>query len=269
MIRVATEDGWWLITHPDHARLAGAFAEHWGNALFAKPEPRREVMLGIKTHDDGWAVRDVAPQITRQGLPAAFSEELVGKYSAFEEINLPDYLAVRERAVAVVAAMDPYAALLVSLHTYNLLTERADRSTIASDQLPLLDAFLERQRELQKELRGKAGLGGGVKAQEQIDGHFRLLQATDNLSLLACVDYARPANLLHELPLVGGGSAAVTVEPMGGRRFRLEPYPFDEAEVRITVPARRVVGRAFESAVELQRAFEGAGVTELEVVVGA
>jgi hypothetical protein len=42
--------------------------------------------------------RDAAPQITRQGKPSAFSTKLVGKYSAFEEIDLADYLAVRDRA---------------------------------------------------------------------------------------------------------------------------------------------------------------------------
>ena len=271
MIRLATEGGWWLVTHPDHARLAGAFAERWGNAMFARPEPRRQVMLGIRTHDDGWAARDAAPQITKQGLPSAFGVELVGKYSAFEEINLADYLAVRERAVAVVAEVDPYAALLVSLHTYNLLTERADRSTIAAEQLPLLDAFLERQRLFQKELHVRAAAADGVTSEDvswsRIEEHFRLLQATDNLSLLACVDYRKPASLLHALPLVGGGTSAVTVESIGERRFRLSPYPFEEAELTIGFPARRVVGRSFGSVAELQAVFAAAPVEELTVTV--
>ena len=98
MLRLETETGWWLVTHPDHARLAGAVAEHWGNDLFAPPEPRQHVLLGIHAHDDGWAVRDAKPSVTKQGKPAAFSVELVGKYSAFEEIDLQDYLNVRERA---------------------------------------------------------------------------------------------------------------------------------------------------------------------------
>ena len=83
-----TETGWWLITHPDHARLAGAFAAAWGNEQFRKPEPRDRVLYGISTHDDGWADRDKHPSITREGKPSAFSTELVGKYSAFEEIDL-------------------------------------------------------------------------------------------------------------------------------------------------------------------------------------
>src|ERR1700722_16960737 len=155
MLRMETETGWWLIKHPDHAELAGAFAAAWGNALFRKPEPRAHVLLGIARHDDGWAERDAHPVITRQGKPSAFSIELVGKYSAFEEIDLADYLAVRDRAVRIVADKDPYAGLLISTHTFNLLTARADRSTIAPEGLVLLDAFLERQHAYQEELRAR------------------------------------------------------------------------------------------------------------------
>src|SRR6201988_176019 len=142
MLRLETETGWWLVTHQAHARLAGAFAEHWGNERFLPPEPRVNVLKGIARHDDGWAARDAAPQITRQGKPSAFSVELVGKYSAFEEIDLPDYLAVREAAVRQVTAKNLCAGLLVSMHTYDLLQNRADHRTIAVDQLPLLKNFL-------------------------------------------------------------------------------------------------------------------------------
>ena len=73
MLRLETETGWWLVTHPDHARLAGAFAERWGNERFLPPEPRAHVLKGIARHDDGWLARDATPQITRQGKPSAFS----------------------------------------------------------------------------------------------------------------------------------------------------------------------------------------------------
>ena len=77
MLRLETETGWWLVTHPDHARLAGAFAERWGNEKFLPPEPRARVLKGIALHDDGWLARDAKPEITRQGKPSAFSVELV------------------------------------------------------------------------------------------------------------------------------------------------------------------------------------------------
>jgi len=125
MLRTESESGWWLITHPDHARLAGAFAEAWGNEMFRKPEPRARVLHGIASHDDGWAARDAHPSITREGKPSAFSTELVGKYSAFEEIDLADYLSVRERAVRIIAEEDPYAGLLIARHTFSVFTNNS------------------------------------------------------------------------------------------------------------------------------------------------
>jgi hypothetical protein len=266
-----SKNGWWLITHPDHARLAGEFAAAWGNARFRRPEPRARVLKGIACHDDGWAARDAHPSITRQGRPSAFSTELVGKYSAFEEIDLVEYLAVRERAVRIIAEDDPYAGLLISMHTYNLLTAHADRSTIAPEGLALLDAFLERQREYQGELRAAIAtdstLNRKAKSEETIQEHFRLLQACDNLSLLACVAFNAPAHLLHPLPLNGGGDSEVEVHPVGPRHFRLEPWPFAKPELSFGFPARHVAGKFFADSESLTSAFHAAAVERLTVTL--
>ena len=227
------------------------------------------VLYGIAAHDDGWTARDAQPSITRQGKPSAFSTELVGKYSAFEEIDLVDYLAVRERAVRIIAEDDPYAGLLIALHTYNLLTAHADRSTISVEQLPLLDAFLDGQRGYQSELRAAieadSTLGLEEKSAQRIDEHFRLLQACDNLSLLTCVDFSALADLLHPLPLNDGGTSEVRVMPIGSRYFRLEPWPFEESERVFSFPARYVEGETFESSAELESAYVAAPVQMLSV----
>jgi hypothetical protein len=263
--------GWWLITHPDHARLAGKFATAWGNELFRKPEPRSRVLKGIACHDDGWAARDAHPSITREGKPSAFSTELVGKYSAFEEINLEEYLAVRDRAVRIIATEDPYAGLLISMHTYNLLTAHADRSTIAPEGLALLDAFLERQRTYQGELRAQIQADPSLtpleKSQQTILEHFRLLQACDNLSLLTCVAFMSPAHLLHPLPLNNGDNSEVLVSPVGPRQFRLAPWPFPEPEMIFTFPARHVEGKILPSSQSLEEAFLAAPIQQLTVTL--
>ena len=273
MLRLETETGWWLVTHPDHARLAGAFAERWGNDVFVAPEPRANVLKGIARHDDGWAARDSAPQITWQGKPSAFSVELVGKYSAFEEIDLADYLAVRDRAVRLMAAEDPYAAILISMHTYNLLTEHADRSTIATAQLPLLDNFLAQQKQLQQELLRQIASDGQFMHEQASEAaivdHFKLLQATDNLSLLTCVDFRAPAHLLHALPVRGGESRRIDVRAIGPRHFVLHPYPFGESSLTFQCPARHVDEKVFPSAAELQKRYNAAPVEVLSVTVSA
>jgi hypothetical protein len=273
MLRLETETGWWLVKHPDHARLAGAFAEHWGNDQFLPPEPRVNVLRGIARHDDGWVARDAAPQITRQGRPSAYSVELVGKYSAFEEIDLEDYLAVRDRAVRLIAEEDPYAAILISMHTYSLLNDHADRSTIAPADLPLLDRFLVQQKEFQKVLHTQvvsdSSFSPDHTGESVILDHFRLLQANDNLSLLTCVDFQQPANLLHALPLRSGRHAPVKVSKAGSRHFVLDPYPFDEPSITFRFPARHIIGKIFSSAAELQEAFAAAPVEMLSVTVSA
>jgi hypothetical protein len=273
MLRMESEDGWWLITHPDHAYLAGDFASHWGNEMFPAPQPRGSVLDGIYVHDDGWAARDASPRITRQGRPAAFSHELVGKYSAFEEIDLADYLAVRESAVRKIESRDAYAALLVSMHTYNLLSERADRSTIAPDQLPLLDAFLERQllrqQTLRTAIRADSRFSHAEVTDDAILDNFRLLQAADNLSLLSCVAFMQPSTLLHPFRTADGSTTSVDVMPLAPRHFRLSPYPFDKPAFLCAVPARHVKGKNFASHQDLATEFDSAAVELLTITISS
>jgi hypothetical protein len=273
MLRLETEHGWWLVTHLDHAHLAGEFASHWGNALFAPPEPREHVLHGIYAHDDGWRERDANPVVTKQGKPAAFSTELVGKYSAFEEIDLTAYLAVRRDAVQRIAHSDPYAAILISMHTHNLLSDRADRSTIRAEDLPWLDAFLVEQLTLQRALRGQLLTEGRIAeddlSPQSLHQHFQLLQACDNLSLLSCVDFSGKATLLHPLPLRDGGTSEVKVQRVGERSFQLTPCPFAEPKLTFRLRARFVPGKTFASNDELKQKLDAAAMEEIAVSVTA
>jgi hypothetical protein len=273
MIRLALDQGWRLVTHPDHAGLAGDFAEAWGNKFFSTPEPRAEVLKGIRCHDDGWKERDAQPFITREGRPGAFSVELVGKYSAFEEINLADYLAVRGRALDKLAQDHPYAAVIVSMHTSNLLTARADRSTIKPAELPLLDDFIAGQKARQASLRedlAKSGkYGANALSEETWRDHFRLLQACDNLSLLACVGYMSPATLLHPLPQKDGTYEEVHVQALAPDLFELDPFPFPGTEKQFSFPSRSIAGTTFASSADLQQAFNEAKVESVPITFRA
>jgi len=269
MLRLETKDGWWLITHPDHAHLAGEFATQWGNELFVSPQPREHVLRAIYAHDNGWAARDEKPVVTRFGKPAAFSVELVGAYSAFEEIDLEAYLAVRRSAVQLIAQQDAYAAILISMHTYNLLTDRADRSTIRAEQLPLLDAFLVEQKELQSELQQKLVAANEIP-QEQIawdalTENFKLLQACDNLSLLSCVDFHGAATLLWPQKTRDGAASEVHVTRIAERSFRLAPYPFAQPQLTLKLRARFVPSLTFDTSEQLQQLFNASSIEELDV----
>jgi len=273
MLRLATNNGWWLVTHPDHAHLAGDFATKWGNALFASPQPRANVLNGIYAHDNGWAARDAQPVITKQGIPAAFSVELVGTYSAFEEIDLEAYLNVRRSAVQLIAQQDPYAAILISMHTHNLLSARADRSTIRPEQLPLLDAFLEEQitlqQTLQQQLLAEQYLPTEHLNTEALTDNFRLLQACDNLSLLSCVDYTGEATLLWPQRLNNGEASEIKVTRLSEHTFRLTPYPFAEPHLTFKLRARFIPTQTFPSSDDLQTHFNAATPEHLTITITA
>ena len=262
MLRARTPQGWFLITHPEHARLAGVFAAAWGNERFRRPFPHTNTVQAVCRHDDGWATRDLSPKPTREGRPSAFGIDLVGKYSAFEEIDLDDYLGVRGRAMEAVAAEDPYAAILISMHTCNLLSERADHSTLRPVDRPKLEAFLIRQEHRQGELREACARSGSFTATDLMAStwveNFRLLQACDNLSLLSCVDYPGTANLLHPLPLSGGGTSEITVTRVAERPFRLDPWPMQAPVIEATLTGRHITGERFASESELAAAYAAA-----------
>jgi hypothetical protein len=269
MIRLATADGYLLVPHQEHARLAGRFAAHWGNTRFPPPAPPAllpEVLVAVSRHDDAWAARDASPLLTREGRPSAFTRELVGSYSAFEEIDLADYLAVRGAATEAVAAEHPCAAILVSMHTVNLLTEQADLDSIRPADRPLHAAFLDGQHRRQHELAASlppelAALATPARLQRA----FEFLQFCDNLSLLTCVRYEQARPVRHTHPDAEGRRRTITCTPLDERRYRLEPWPFDQPTLDFTVPARRLPASACADLATYRAAYAAAPVEQLPI----
>jgi hypothetical protein len=271
MIRIETETDWMLVEHRDHARLAGRLAAHWGNAEFAAPEPRADILEAVDRHDDAWATRDAVPFLTRQGRPSAFSHELVGKYSAFEEIDLADYLAVRGQAAEAVAADNPYAAIIISMHTVDLLTGHADLRGLSESDLALHRTFIARQHRRQCEL--KNGLVGVHSSAETVTPSrllraFEFLQACDSLSLAVCVRFPGQIALRHLHPRRDGALAKLECMPLGNDAYRVAPYPFDQDELSLEVPCRKVPGKEFADEAGFRAAFSAAPIEHLHVHIG-
>jgi hypothetical protein len=270
MIRTEIDQGWRLVTHPDHARLAGELADAWGNDDFSPPEPFLHVRAAVYAHDDGWIERDAAPCVTRQGKPSAFSRELVGTYSAFEEIDLNDYLAVRGKALTAIAQRDPFAAVLVSMHTVNLLTEQADLSTLRPADRPLHAAFVASQREQQKRLAEQiksTSLPASFMEADPFEPAFRFLQCCDSFSLLACVAYEQARPLRHPQLNRRGERVTIACTPLGNHTYTLNPWPLREAIHEFSLPTRRVQGHHFPDTAAFRRAWKTAEVEPIKIVV--
>jgi hypothetical protein len=268
MIRIETDSGWVLVEHPEHARLAGRFAAHWGNADFAPPEPRADVLIAVARHDDAWATRDAQPFLTREGRPSAFSRELVGRYSAFEEIDFADYLAVRGRAAEAVASDNPYAAIIISMHTVSLLTTQADLSGLQAGDLELHRLFIENERRRQGELIASLARDparAGAVEPGPLRRAFEFLQACDSFSLGVCVRYPSAKNLRHAHPRRDGTMTEITCTPLGDDTYRLAPYPLDRDALLLELPCRTVAGGTFPDQESLRSAWAAAPVGRMKV----
>ncbi|HEY4988667.1 MAG TPA: DUF3891 family protein, partial [Opitutaceae bacterium] len=241
---------------------------HWGNAVFPPPEPRTDVLTAVARHDDAWATRDAVPFLTREGRPSAFSRELVGRYSAFEEIDFADYLAVRGKAAEVVAADNPYAAIIISMHTVSLLTTQADLSSLRASDLELHRAFIENQKRRQGEwiasLAGDPARAEAVKPDSLLRA-FAFLQACDSLSLGVCVRYPSEKNLRHAHPRRDGSMTEITCTPLGDDTYRLAPYPLDRDTLVLELPCRTVPGKTFPNQEYFRSAYAAAPVVHLKV----
>lgn len=270
MLRIEEAAHWLLVTHRDHARLAGEFAEVWGNDEFDFPQPRDDVLVAVSRHDDAWQERDAQPRVTRDGRPAAFSTELVGRYTAFEDIDLADYLRVRGQATEAVAADNPLAAILVSMHTLNLLTEQADLRTLSAEDLERHRQFVALQRSRQKQLMTSVSAVSRQTAtlfSAHCEQAFRFLQACDSLSLAACVRYPRPIDLRHRHPLRDGTSTVLRCAPLGDDVYQVYPYPFASDELSFRVPFRRVPKKVYGTDANLRAAHAQAELEWLPIKI--
>ena len=255
MIRQETPTHWLLVTHSDHAKAAGQFADAWGNEHFAHPEPFFPLRYAIYHHDDGWLARDSLPVLTKDNRPEAFTRQLVGAYSAFEEIDLPSYLKVRGDATAAVAAADPAAAIFVSMHTYNLLSEQADVNTIRPEHRQAHASFLASQLAWQQTTAASLGLDAAT-----LRRGFEFLQCCDNLSLIVCSGYDQPRDLRHTHPDRTGRLHAIRCTHINPGLYTLAPWPSSLPEIVLEIPYRSVAKAACTSLTTFQSAWQNAPI---------
>jgi hypothetical protein len=96
---------------------------------------------------------------------------------------------------------------------------------------------------------------------------FEFLQACDSLSLFLCVDYDEPGSLRHPQPRRDGERTRIRYRPLGDRRYAVDPWPFDEDDLRLSVPYRTVEGERFDSVERFRERFHAAPVEPVEIRV--
>ncbi len=104
MVVRETPAGWYLVTQPEHAQLAGKLARRWSvEALPGCTEP--EFLEAVARHDIGWREFDARPRLTPDGAPLSF-------------LNWPLEEAVQAwtRSIAEAAGLGRLAGYVVTQH---------------------------------------------------------------------------------------------------------------------------------------------------------
>ncbi|MEF8852617.1 MAG: DUF3891 family protein [Haloarculaceae archaeon] len=284
-----------FVTQPDHAALAGQFADHWGGAA-ARPEPFESLVIAAYHHDVGWEAYDRRPRLDDDGDPVDF-----------RDMPADPWIPLYADGIEAVVDLDPYAGLLVSLHGAGLRNQRYGLSPEWPATPAEFEAFVageeRRQRELLDALLATDDAGGrasplsadaestlaAMQDPDRVPGDaagrlwhdYRRLQAWDALSLSFCITDTPPGyGTVESVPGADGVSVTLSITRAGGddesgrgsgtetgpggaanvaNTFTVDPYPFDTAPLSVTVPVRTVEKTAVEGADSLARAYYGAG----------
>lgn len=267
MIVAETASGYRFVTQPDHAALAGRFADHWGTERFALPEPSPAVAIAAYTHDDGWWDRDRRPRLGDDGNPEDFTD-----------VPPEPWIALYDEGVDAAVELDRYAGLLVSMHGVGLRKQRYGLSPSWPSTPDAFTDFVQRQEERQRTLAGQlreeengpieqrdvevlATLQESGSAPAEPDSrlwrNYELLQAWDALSLSFCTTVTPPSyDDIGPIPTgESGGEVTLSVELLDDGSFAMEPYPFDTDPLVASVPTRTVPKSSFDDEADLVRGY--------------
>lgn len=224
-----------LITQPDHAALARRIMQQWP-PLHDVPR-RGSILHAIEAHDDGWHDGDAAPSV----------DPATGRICDF--ITAP--VAVRQGvwpiSVKRLAPDDPWAAALVAQHALTIY----DRYHGDPEWTAFFRAMTIRRDEL---------LAATHETRTTLDADYGFVRIGDLVSLVFC-------NQWQEEPSFGGFVFGFEPET---DTVRIAPDPFGGRRIPVSVTAREIDDRRYESDADLRLAVRAAPqVTLTGQVVGA
>lgn len=267
MIVAETPTGYRFVTQPDHARLAGQFAGHWGGGTFEPPAPTEPVVLAARIHDDGWAPYDRRPHLGDAGTPIGFTE-----------VPAVTWIGLYDRGIERAVDLDRYAGLLVAMHGTGLRRRRYGLSPSWPDTPPAFADFVDRQEARQRELRRSLRDDDRVSAADaavldalhetgtppedpggRLWTNYVLLEAWDALSLACCTTVPPPGRgAIDRVPTHHrDGEVTLSLDGRDGG-IAVDPYPFTADPLAVGVPTRTVPKAAIETEDELAAAYGAA-----------
>ncbi len=251
-----------LCSMREHNALCGQFVRAFGNGGFERCEPYEEMVHAVSHHDYGWDAFDRNPVLDeRTGLPCGIGTAPV-----------PGGTDTGRRSADVNEAHHPYCGLLASMHSWGLYHGRYGFSEfrvrpggstsipVADDDRAEVDEMLAgeiaRQQQIRAALAADPVTAPWVEETRLVQ-NYKLLQFFDTLALYF--------NLRHEsdrgietyvhVPRDAETDASVTLTPVGGGVYALDPFPFAGDRVEAVCSGRYLFPyRSGEAPVDLAAA---------------
>jgi len=280
MIRREEKGKYFLIRQDDHATLAGELAKRIGappfeSVLSVNPVAGAKALTAVTMHDAGWPIHDNVPTLNNRLVPRDVFESK-------HDMAIAVWTASGDRASAV----DPYAGLLVSLHSLSLsafaLAEvmvHVSRKAVAYTRERFdLNRFQHNEIERQTALRQLLGFATdlplnyglaapGASAQEDLLAyHFRVLQGMDRISLALCCTKS-PFDWIELSPTPGQPLTRVRLKRVGDRGLVVSPWIFDQPRLTFAIAARVLPAQQFKTEAAFQDAMVSAPTETLEFSV--
>jgi hypothetical protein len=239
-----------MITQNDHAKLAGLFAAHWGNATFERPRPYTSMMRAAQYHDGGWLRYETNPTV----------DPATGKSPSYQQVpNDAAQLAAYQWVIDMLTDIDSYTGLMVSKHRTGLWQSRYGAVTQPPPGPPRkltseVEDFITRNEARQHVIT--AGL-----ERHDVTTNYNLLQVWDLLSLYICSNEHHKDHVIEPAPTAysaGGSGVALRLTPTAPATIAIDPYPFDETPLEAAVVYRALPPSALHDADIFKAAYFGA-----------
>ena len=251
MIRRDWEGDLLIFGQPEHARLSGLLAEHWGAGDFVRPEPWEDVLLATYEHDGGWEEWERNPTLNSEGAPSHFTETPL-------EVNFEIF----RRAVRKIYTQGhPYAAGLISRHAANVysgILRGWVRPVTVHEQGQLRDYVVEQeayQKKICDEIGSARGETGNV-SMKTISRNGKFVTMMDTISLVLCNGWNH-RNRLQEVPFglsEVDGFSEIALDLVDPLNLQVAPWPFLVDPLEVTIYGRRLSQKEFKSISDLQAA---------------
>lgn len=229
MIVRSVDDRLWLITQPDHARLAHAIMERCAPL---QAHPRRDAILhAIREHDNGWAELDAAPLV----------DDTTGRIADF--ITAPVHVRQQVWPRGVERIEEPWASALVAEHALTIY----DRFRANAEW----GAFFARMASMRDERVRASGL-----SLEALTADYPFVRLGDLISLAFCTGWTDEQRF---------GDWSVQ---RSGSRVVVAPDAFEGRTIPFEIAAKDIPDRPYASDGDLRDALRHAKASSLRGEAG-